>query len=161
MKIFSVVGWSGSGKTTLITRLIFFFKAKKKTVAVLKNVPHAYSLQPEGKDSYKFLDAGADQVYLSGQGEIIRMQRREKGDEVLDMIIPELQHVDVLILEGLIRKGIPAIEVYDSTGERKPKFPPEILSAVISREKMALSIPCFHPDDFEDIAKFMEEKANE
>lgn len=161
MRIFSIVGWSNSGKTRLISRLICFFKTRGDTVVVLKNVPHGYSLQPEGKDSVRFLDAGADLVYLSGQAEIVRLKRRTKPGHVLDTILPELGHTDVLILEGLTGKGTPVIEVWDPKKNPRLKISMALLSAVVSAEKINLPLPCFHPDDIEHIVKFMEEKPNE
>lgn len=161
MKIISVVGWSGSGKTKLISRMVNFLKMKHQPVAVLKNVPHSYSLQPEGKDSYEFLDAGADLVFLTGQGEIIKLKKRKKKENVLETILQELGDVEVLILEGLTGKGIPIIEVFDPKKDSNLKFSVEVLSAVVSKENINVSLPCFHPDDVENIVKFMEENANE
>ncbi|MCK4835847.1 MAG: molybdopterin-guanine dinucleotide biosynthesis protein B, partial [Candidatus Aminicenantes bacterium] len=152
----SLVGWSGSGKTTVITRLISFFKAKKKTVVALKNVPHEYALQPEGKDSFKFLEAGADRVVLNSREEIILMKRKKDQEDILGMIQSALDNVDMVFLEGLLLKNVPVIEVLDSNQAKGFKYPLEKCSAIVSDGNIHASIPWFHKDDISAIAQFME-----
>ena len=75
MKMFSIVGWSGSGKTLLITRLIENFKARQRGVIAVKSTHAGYALQPEGKDTARFLAGRSREAYLVADGELLRMTR--------------------------------------------------------------------------------------
>ncbi len=157
MKIFSIIGWSGSGKTVLITRLIENFKAKKCRVIAVKSTHAGYALQPEGKDTARFLQAGAQEVYLVSGTELLRMTRLDSPDALLADLEARLEPGDIVLLEGLTRPGIPVIEVEDSQGEKELKTRPESLAAVVTQAKSACPCPCFHPDDIAAISTFMEE----
>jgi len=156
MKIFSIVGWSGSGKTTLITRLIENFKAKRRRVVAVKSTHAGYSLQPEAKDTARFLQAGADEAYLVAEGELLRMTRLGSAQDLLAELKAQLGPDDIVLLEGFNAPGIPVIEVEDPRREKAMKFPPEKLAAVISRAGDSCQQLCFLPDNIEAISAFME-----
>ncbi|HSQ34416.1 MAG TPA: molybdopterin-guanine dinucleotide biosynthesis protein B [Candidatus Binatia bacterium] len=157
MKIFSIAGWSGSGKTLLITRLIENFKAKKQRVIAVKNAPDSYALQPEAKDSAKFLRAGADEVYLIAQNELLRMSRINAPQDLLEDLKNRLFEDDIVLMEGLYQPGIPVIEVDDSSRPQALKFPLSNLAALVSTGKHPPGLPCFRPDQIDEICAFMEE----
>lgn len=157
MKIFSFVGWSESGKTTLISALITLFKQKKRRIIALKNVPNHYSVQPEGKDTWNFLQAGADAVFLTSNNEILSIKKRKSSIDLLEELKPQFKKFDLVLLEGLTGKGIPAIEVFNSKKNKKMKFKLNLLSAVISYQKMNLDIPWFDINGIHKIAQYMEE----
>ncbi len=161
MKLFSLVGWSGSGKTTLIARLISYYKKKKMSVAAVKRVPHGYSLQPEGKDSFRFLRAGADSVYLASQREIMSIRPKQAHEDAWHLIKSDLKDYDFVLLEGLILDQVPVAEVFDSRRHKLLKFPLKKLSLIISDEQLQKKIPWFHVDDIKGIAEYLEEYAYE
>ncbi len=158
MKIFSIIGWSGSGKTTLITRLIENFKAKQLRVIAVKSTHAGYALQPEGKDTARFLQAGAEEVYLLTEKEMLRMTRTDSPDELLADLEARLGADDIVLLEGLTRPDIPVIEVEDPQRQKALKSPPDGLVAIVSAPAKAgmPGRPCFHPDDIDAIGAFME-----
>ena len=157
MKIFSIAGWSGSGKTMLITRLIENFKGKKRRVIAVKKVHQDYTLQPEAKDTAKFLQAGADEVYLLAKNELLRMTMLNDTQDLLTSLKAGLQENDIVLLEGLTHKDIPMIEVADDNGRQPLKYSPAELAAVISSRPEPESPRCFHPDQISAIAAFMED----
>ena len=157
MKIFSIVGWSGSGKTMLITRLIENFKAKQRHVIAVKSTHAGYGLQPEGKDTARFLQAGAEEVYLLSEKEMLRMTRMDSPDMLLADLEARLGADDIVLLEGLTRPGIPVIEVEDPRRQKALKSPPDGLAAVVGAANRHACRPCFHPDDITAISAFMEE----
>ena len=59
----------------LITRLIEEFKARGKKVIAVKSAHAGYALQPEGKDTARFLAPGPDEAYLLAGDELLRMTR--------------------------------------------------------------------------------------
>jgi molybdopterin-guanine dinucleotide biosynthesis protein MobB len=157
MKIFSIVGWSGSGKTSLISRLIEDFKGRKRRVIAVKKAHRDVTLQPEAKDSAKFLRAGADEVYLLAPGELLRMTRINGDSDFLSGLLSGLRENDVVLLEGLTRPGIPVIEVADDSGRQPLKSQPAALAAVVSARPGPADARCFHPDQISAIAAFMED----
>ena len=157
MKIFSIAGWSGSGKTKLISRLIESFKAKKRRVIAIKNAPATYTLQPEAKDTAKFLRAGADEVFLIAKNELLRMTLLNAPQDLLEDLKSRLQEDDIVLMEGLYQSGVPVIEVEHPRQRQALKFPLTKLAAVVSAEKCAPGLPCFHPNQIAEITVFMEE----
>jgi len=157
MKSFSIVGWSGSGKTLLITRLIEEFRARGRQVVAVKNAHGGYALQPEGKDTARFLQAGAREAYLLAGGELLRMTPLASPAELVDELRQRLGAGDVVLLEGLTAPGIPVIEVQDPRGEMTLKTLPENLAALITTAKNACTCPIFHPDNVAAIRAFIEE----
>jgi molybdopterin-guanine dinucleotide biosynthesis protein B len=156
MKIFSIVGWADSGKTLLITRLIGNFKANKRRVIAVKSTHAGYGLQPEGKDTARFLQAGAQEVYLMTEKELLRMTALASADDLLAELRSRLDADDIVLLEGLTRPGIPVIEVEDPLRRKPLKSDPETLAAVVSTARVTRTQPCFHPDDISGLSAFME-----
>jgi molybdopterin-guanine dinucleotide biosynthesis protein B len=158
MKFFSIAGWSDSGKTTLISKLTERFNMKDKRVAAVKNIPHAYHLQPETKDSYKFLTAGCKEVYLVAQNEIVNMLRNDKKEKIFEILEAKAAAFDYIFLEGLFREDIPVIEVFDSRKNEAPKMSLDKLSALVTNKKdvAAGDIPVFAVGDIDGVVKFME-----
>lgn len=156
MRVFSITGWSGSGKTTLIIRLIKHFKMKNKRVIAVKNAPNKYYLEPESKDTFKFLEAGSDEVCLVAKNEMLTMRRIVEKDDVFKMLGTQYADCDILLLEGLRREDVPMIEVFNSTKHETPKFPIETLSAIVSDKPVTGAIPNFNTNDIKQITNFME-----
>lgn len=156
MRAFSITGWSGSGKTTLIARLIKYFKQENKRVIAVKNVPQKYYLEPESTDTFRFLEAGSDEVCLVAKNQFLTMKRMETNDTVFEILQSRYADCDFLLLEGLRKDGIPVIEVFDSTKHEALKNPLDTLSAVVSDKPVTGAIPNFNNDDIHRIIHFME-----
>ena len=77
--VFAFSGFSGSGKTTLIEKLIPVFKRRGYRVAVIKHDAHDFEIDKEGKDTYRFREAGADRVYISSSQKSARMNSGTTG----------------------------------------------------------------------------------
>ncbi len=157
VKIFSIAGWSGSGKTNLITKLIKKFKSKNKRVFVVKNVPHKYHLEPEAKDSFCFLKAGSDEVFLVAQKEIVSMQKNDREGKIFEILQTKTGSSDLVLLEGLYRSDIPVIEVFDSQKNKAPRFSLKKLSALVTDKENMGTVPCFRFDDLDGVVRFMED----
>ena len=63
-----VAASSNSGKTTLIEKIVRMLKARGLRVAVIKHASAGFELDKQGKDSWRFQEAGADTVVLVGPG---------------------------------------------------------------------------------------------
>ncbi len=158
MKIFSIVGWSGNGKTMFITRLIEDFKAKGRRVIAVKSTHAAYDVQPEGKDTARFLQAGAEEAYLLTEKEMLRMTKLASPDALLAELEARLAPDDIVLLEGLTRPGIPVIEVEDPEGKKPLKTNLEALAAVVGPGKAAIAGKAFfQAGDIAAVVRFLEE----
>lgn len=68
MKVVSIVGKSKRGKTTLLRQLIHLLKKRGYTVCVVKHSSQQLTYKDfdhEGKDTFTFSEAGADEVWLT------------------------------------------------------------------------------------------------
>lgn len=125
----------------------------------MKNIPHQYHLQPEAKDSFKFIAAGCDEVFLVAKNEIVSMQRNDKKEKIFDILEAKAVKSDYILLEGLFREDIPVIEVFDCQKSDAPKMPVDDLCALITNKKDTgnVKVPVFDVDDIDGVVKFMEE----
>ena len=88
--IIQVIGKKDSGKTTSIEKAVKRLKEKNYSIAVVKHSHHEIDLQ--GKDTYKFWNAGAD-IVIFNDSKCVAFYRCN-----LDLIF--LLPVDVVIIEG-------------------------------------------------------------
>lgn len=140
----------------MIVQLIKQFKSKNMRVMALKGVPHKYYLEPESSDSFRFLEAGADEVCLVAKKELLTMKQITEQAEVFTILENQYKSYDILLLEGLRNNDIPLIEVFNSKINEKLKFSISELSAVISDKPISNTIPNFNFNHINDISNFME-----
>jgi molybdopterin-guanine dinucleotide biosynthesis adapter protein len=160
MKVFTIAGWSGCGKTTLISRLIKQLKTNNYKVIAVKNVPHKFYLEPESTDSFKFLEAGADEACLAASHQLMSTQLINNKSQTVDILKTRYTDCDYLLLEGLRNDSIPLIEVFDSSKHRELKFPPPSLTAIVADKPLNFDcpgIPFFHRDNIMEIKTFLED----
>jgi molybdopterin-guanine dinucleotide biosynthesis protein B len=102
MIIVSLIGLKKSGKTTCVEALVREFKARGKKVGTVKSMVHSkFTIDTEGKDTWRHQEAGADFVISLSKDEIAYIEKRpgrSRLDEFL-RFIPE--DTDILICEGL------------------------------------------------------------
>ena len=116
MKIISVVGRKNSGKTTLIERMIPIFRKREMRVAVVKHDAHDFSIDHEGKDTWRFRQAGAEEVVIASSSQLALMRRLETPvcpEEILSL----LDSPDLVILEGYKRMHYPKLAVLRCASE--------------------------------------------
>ena len=65
--VIGFAAYSGTGKTTLIEKLLRRLKEKGFRVAVIKHDAHDFDIDREGKDSWRFTQAGADIMLISSE----------------------------------------------------------------------------------------------
>lgn len=95
--IIAFSAWSGTGKTTIIEQLIAALKSKGLRLAVIKHDAHDFEIDKEGKDSWRFSQAGADMTIISSQKKTALIEQRSlELSEIIDMV----HDVDLIILEG-------------------------------------------------------------
>ena len=99
MKIFSfVAASSNSGKTTLIEKVVAILKSRGMRVAVIKHASKGYDLDRPGKDSWRFRQAGADEVVLVGPDSMVVQRTLDRNPEPEE--IGRTLNADIVLLEG-------------------------------------------------------------
>ncbi|MFH7818335.1 molybdopterin-guanine dinucleotide biosynthesis protein B [Neobacillus thermocopriae] len=108
--IIQIVGYQNSGKTTLILKLIKGLKELSIRTAVIKH--HGHGGKPdlvEGKDSTKYLKAGANVSLVEGEGSLIL--QADKVPDGLKQQIKLLMYFqpELILVEGYKQENYPKI----------------------------------------------------
>ncbi len=156
MKIIAWVGYSNSGKTRLIQRVLLELKNRGYSVAVIKSCHREFMLSPEGKDSSRFLDAGAKGVAIVSPEKFVILEKERENKELKALAFEFFHSVDFVLIEG--GHSDPSIEKIAVLKKGKPvkalNFPEEYI-AFVSEEDLDVNKPVFHPDDIAQITDFI------
>jgi len=162
MKIFAFTGISDSGKTHLIQELIRELKNREYAVSVIKHCPHGFQLEPQGKDTAKFIQAGADSACMYSSGGLAVFQQKRHELDVFTICRDYFQPTDFVLVEGdKTEKKVKKIEVLRKGVSEKLICSPEELIAVVSDYDIRTDKPVFHPGEINTIADFMETQPRE
>ena len=152
--------YSGTGKTTLLEKLVALLKADGLRVAVIKHDSHGFQMDREGKDTWRFGQAGADMTLISSPYQVAVIEYRPRSfEENLTMI----HDVDLILVEGYKQEEIPRIGICrKATGKGLPGSPEDYVALVTDDEELAAVAPgpCFGINDAAEIAAFVKKIAN-
>jgi len=132
MRIIAAVGLSETGKTLLLAGLISEFKRRGLRTFAVKHCPHGFSFDLEGKDTWKYSQAGADGVAMISSEEwaVVRSATEAGFRALAEKAFPE---ADVVLIEGGKQaRGLRKIEVLRSGLSDVIQTPKEELLAVVS-----------------------------
>jgi len=156
MRLLAVVGHSDSGKTRLIQRLIPVFKARGLSVAVIKHCHRGFDWAPRGKDSARFLEAGADGVGLWSPDYRAALFRVTGEADVPEWISRQFGDRDVVLIEGgKGLRGVPKIEVRRHASGEALDIPAEEIRALVTEGSVREGVPHFPPHRIDDLADFL------
>ena len=142
--IIGVCAWSGTGKTTLLTELIPRLKAAGLSLTVIKHGHHNLELDTPGKDSYRFREAGADQVVLASRKRMAMMQecKTQREPELVDVLrLVNRDCADLVLVEGFKHTAIPKIEVYRPSVGKPLLYPNDSHVIALATDDMTLDVP--------------------
>ena len=153
--VLSIVGKSDSGKTTLILKLLPELKKRGKKVAVAKHCPCGFDLDLEGKDSWRFTQAGARGSFLSSKDKLALIQPKPKDFNLKKKLQEYFLGFDIVLMEGynyepsikkilIIRRGIGSLNL-----------PLKETVAYVSDIKLSTKKPTFKPNDTRGITSFI------
>ncbi len=108
--LISFVGTSGCGKTTFIEQVVAELKRRGYRIAVIKHHAHTTPIDGQGKDSWRFAEAGASAVIVSSPVEVVRFERVTR-ELTLTEIAARIENVDLILTEGFKREVAPKIEI--------------------------------------------------
>jgi len=144
LPILSFIGTSGSGKTTILEKIVAELKRRGVRVAVIKHTHHTgIELDKQGKDSQRYMQAGAEIAVVSGTQEIAIMKKTDQDlspQEIARFIDPD---IDLVLTEGFKNADTLKIEVHRKTFEPKLLAKPKQLLAVITDERLGVRVPQF------------------
>ncbi len=161
--VISMGGKSDSGKTTLILKLLPELKKRGYRVAVAKHCLHGFDLDVEGKDSWRFTQAGGEGTLLSSKDRVGLIRPRMSELSIKDTVRSYFADFDFVLVEGynydpsvkkmlLVRRGI---------GELDPPLKEtEEIVAYVSDMPLDTDLPVYGPDDVSGIVSFLEKLRN-
>jgi len=159
MQIFAIVGDSGTGKTRLIKRLIAEWKRRQRSVSVIKHCGHGFSLDIEGKDTWEFMQSGADGVSMLAADKVAVIQRTAPPADFIGTARKYFPGADVVIVEGGSgTKNIRKIEVMRKGISSGVQSNAEELTAVVSDSRLGLAVPEFRTDQIRELIDFLESR---
>ena len=152
-------GYSGSGKTTLVEKLIRILKSQGLRVSVIKHDAHDFQIDKEGKDSYRFREAGADEVFISSGSKSARISNSPRS---LNDTLSECTDSDIVLIEGYKYADIKKIGIALKQRGYELPCPVSDYEAIVTDDppyfRGEKSIPVFHRDDAESLAAWIAEK---
>ncbi len=121
--VIAVVGSKSSGKTTTIEVLTRELTKRSYKVAAVKHIPEPdFTMDREGKDTWRFARSGAKTIISVASREIAIIQKVDAQGFSLEEILQKCKGNDLVFLEGFRRfvgknQNIPKIVAVKSTGE--------------------------------------------
>lgn len=152
--VVSFVGYSGSGKTTFIEQLIPEIRRRGQTVAVIKHDAHRFQMDREGKDTYRFYEAGCDCVAISSEEKSAVISRNDHCPDVHEVIAMLPGTYDVILVEGYRMSDLPKIGVSRKTTGKGLSLPLSDLCAAVTDEAVS-GIPVFALNAYAEVAEFI------
>lgn len=152
IKTIAIVGSKSSGKTTTIEVLTKGLTRLGYKVAAVKHISEPnFTIDTEGKDTWRFAQSGAKTIVSVASKEIAIIEKVDEKDMQLKSIIKKCGENDVIFLEGFRnlvgkKRSIPKIVVVKAEEEayEAAKYFKPILAFISIRPigKLDLEIPC-------------------
>lgn len=157
--IISIVGKSDSGKTTLLEKLIAEIRKRGYRVGTIKHDTHGFTIDHEGKDSWRHKRAGANTVAIASPAKVALVKDIDQ-EESLDLLAAQyFQEVDIIFTEGYKRENKPKVEVFRKEMHRELLCTDDAnLIALASNQPFAINAPCFDINDISSLADLIESK---
>lgn len=152
-KIINIVGRRNSGKTTLVERLIKHFVSEGKRVAVFKTTHHDFEMDRPGKDSSRFIEAGASASAIANDKRLGLVMDIPSAVDPLDFIKKFFSGYDIVFIEGHKFGSLPKIEVIGDSAD-SPLYVSGIenIKLLVSDNEIISSLPLYKRDDIISIA---------
>lgn len=149
LSVIPVIGfaaYSGTGKTTLIEQLIPALNAKGLKIALIKHAHHAFDIDKEGKDTFRFRQAGAQQILISSRYRQAWIKETPEQETSLQRLI-EMIHspeIDLILVEGFKKEAFPKIELKRDAIQKPWLFPNDSQIIAIASDLPQSQLPQNH-----------------
>lgn len=135
------VGHSNVGKTTLITKILQALTPKYR-VGYVKHDSHSFTMDHEGKDTYRAWEAGASQVLINDCNHAAMLSREHQTTGMIDC--------DFVFVEGYKNSSMDKVVMGDETMTLD-----NVVAFVGTKKRPSLDRPYFHRDDVEGLVAFL------
>ena len=154
--IITIVGKSNSGKTTLLEKLITILSERGYKLGTVKHAHGGFTMDKEGKDSWRHRNAGADATLLITDSTVALVKNDKSPD--LDKMQKYLEGMDIVLAEGFKQQALPKIEVFRlGSGHKEPIFlSDENLIAFVTDSDYKPEVPTFGFKEIIELADFIE-----
>lgn len=144
MKVFSLIGECRE-KSDLVGRLVAELVDRGLRVSTIKRVSDLVDLERRGSGTWKQRQAGAEEVMIANARRfaLLREMPIDTAEPDLSELLARLAPVDIVLLDGFRRSGMPKMEVVPP-GQEQPRYAgddPQVL-ALASDRLVASGIPC-------------------
>ena len=155
--VFIFVGHSNSGKTTLIERLIPELTRRGLRVATIKHAHHKVHLDTEGKDSWRYKNAGAALSMLVTTNALQLVADADEKREPVQLAGRFLNEADIVLAEGFSHAPGPKIEVLRRALGKPPRceISDGLIAIATDCPEAYPELPHFTLDDLEALASFL------
>ena len=153
--VVSFVGRSESGKTTLLEKVIGELKSRGYRVGVIKHTPHGFDIDHEGKDTWRFAQAGADVVAAASANQIAFIERVPQEPDLDQMRALFEGKADIVLTEGFKTSNTAKILVLRQKQDREQMSYSGETLATVSPHLSPDGIPVFSPEEISDIVNLM------
>nr|WP_320049215.1 molybdopterin-guanine dinucleotide biosynthesis protein B [uncultured Desulfuromonas sp.] len=155
----SFIAKSGTGKTTLVEKVIAELKKRHYRVGAIKHDAHRFEIDHQGKDSYRFTEAGADTMLVSSSSKLALVKQHTQAPEINELITTYFSDVDIVLTEGFKQSSMPKIEVYRQNYSdeliSRGLTPDPSLIAVASDTPLEVDVPLLDLQDVDAITDFI------
>jgi len=154
----SFVGFSGSGKTTLMVKVIAEMRGYGFRVGTVKHDVHGFEMDLPAKDSWRHKKAGASTTIITSPTQIGMVMDVDRDHQPMELL-PLMKGMDIVLMEGFKRSGLPKIEVFRSEIGKPPACRGDKnMLAVVSDEPLDWEVPRFESDDINSLVNFVLER---
>ena len=155
--LFIFVGHSNSGKTTLVEKLLPELTRRGKRVATIKHAHHKVELDNEGKDSWRYKQAGAVMSMLVTTTALQLVADAVERREPQQLAERFLGEADLVLAEGFSHAPGPKIEIMRRACGKPPRCALEdgLIAIVTDCPEIYPELPHFALDDLAGLAEFL------
>ena len=155
--VFIFVGHSGSGKTTLVEKLLPELTARGLRLATIKHAHHKVALDKEGKDSWRYKQAGAVMSMLVTANELQLVADAIDRREPAQLAERFLREADLVLAEGFSLAAGDKIEILRRACAKPPRCAIEdgLIAIVTDMNEVYPQLPHFALDDIAGLASFL------
>ena len=109
--VIAIVGKSGSGKTVIMEKLIAEFKARGYRVGAIKHAHQTVELDIEGKDTWRYAQAGSDGTVVSSPMRVTIFKSLDHEPSLEETALLLGEGYDLILAEGFKKSRGHKIEV--------------------------------------------------
>lgn len=156
--VLQLVGFSDSGKTTLMTKLIAHFEQAGMRVGVVKHDGgHDFEWDQQGKDTWRYREAGASLVAISSETQTVIHEQRPTP---LSQLVERLTQAgaDLILVEGFKREGYPKLVLLRKAEDQELLHTVTTIKGIVTWKPIATDIwPQLSIQDDEAIIQFVKQ----